>query len=185
MSDQSIPQHFHLEYSAEAIATRTRALGQEIGSWATQIWQESHTDIVAIPILRGALFFCADLLRAIEHSVEVVPTKTIAYDEVAKSLRSGEVSMSLDDIPVLGRVVLLIDDICDSGKTLSNVSTALLARGAREVRSVVAVHRLLHDQLHKPNWSAFQYSGDEWFVGYGMEDSQRWRNLPGIYTIRG
>ena len=64
------------------------------------------------------------------------------------------------------------------------MSERLLERGAREVRSAVLIRRLINDPAYTPTWSAFDYGGEEWFVGYGMEDGERWRNLPGVYIIQ-
>jgi hypothetical protein len=61
---------------------------------------------------------------------------------------------------------------------------ALLERGAREVRTVVLIRRLLEKPTFVPCWVGFQYPGPEWFVGYGMDDNERWRNLPGVHVIK-
>lgn len=184
MSHSIPPSNYKLEFSREALDERITALGQELTAWSKQVWADSHTDVLVLPILRGALFFAADLVRAIQHSIEFVPIRALTYEANAVLSAGSEVDMSIDQVPARGRVVLLLDDICDSGKTLDSLSRALLARGSREVKSAVAVHRLLHDQLHKPDWVALQYAGPEWLVGYGMDDSGRYRNLPGVYSIR-
>jgi hypoxanthine phosphoribosyltransferase len=89
-----------------------------------------------------------------------------------------------ENLAVKGRVVLVIDDICDSGGTLQELERYLIAAGAREVRTVVLIRRLLDRPTFVPCWVGFEFTGLEWFVGYGMEDGNRWRNLPAVYTIQ-
>lgn len=179
-----IPGYFSEVYSASVITERVRELGSEIRPWCERVWQESHTDVLAIPILRGGIFFFADLVRAIGCSVEIAPVKTESYQPGVNGVERESVSIYADQLAVKGRVVLVVDDICDTGRTLEQLERELLARGAREVRTVTMIRRLLDKPTFVPCWVGLQYKGDEWLVGYGMDDSQRWRNLPGIYIIK-
>lgn len=92
--------------------------------------------------------------------------------------------MYADGLAVKGRVVLVVDDVCDSGRTLEALERDLMERGAREVRTVVLIRRLLDRPSFVPCWIGFEYKGPEWFVGYGMDDGQRWRNLPAVHIIK-
>jgi hypoxanthine phosphoribosyltransferase len=139
---------------------------------------------LAIPVLRGGIFFFADLVRAINASVEIAPVRTEAYEAELNGQPRNEVQIYAEKLAVKGRVVLVVDDVCDSGRTLEELEKALMARGAREVRTVVLVRRLLDHPTFVPCWTGFQYEGPEWFVGYGMDDVERWRNLPGVYIIK-
>jgi len=95
----------------------------------------------------------------------------------------ASVQVDLAAVPARGRSVLVVDDICDSGRSLAVLSAALKEAGAREVRAAVLVTRKVESQAYSPEWSGFDYSGKEWIVGYGMDDSERWRNLPGVFII--
>jgi len=178
-----IPKNFQICYPAEIIQKRVRELGQEISSWAQKIWDDSHTDVVAVPILRGGLFFFADLVRAVSSSIEIAPVKAWAYASGENAKQLDQVSVDVSVIPARGRRVLLVDDICDSGRTLDELHRQLLTAGALEVRSAVLIKRE-PKKVFEPNWSAFNYNGPEWFVGYGMDDSERWRNIPSVYIIK-
>jgi len=178
-----IPKNFQICYPAEIIQKRVRELGQEISSWAQKIWDDSHTDVVAVPILRGGLFFFADLVRAVSSSIEIAPVKAWAYASGENAKQLDQVSVDVSVIPARGRRVLLVDDICDSGRTLDELHRQLLTAGALEVRSAVLIKREAK-KVFEPNWSAFNYNGPEWFVGYGMDDSERWRNIPSVYIIK-
>lgn len=179
-----IPGYFSEVYSASAISARVQELGEEIRPWCQRVWDESHTDVLAIPVLRGGIFFFADLVRAIGVSVEIAPIKTEAYEGTKNGVERSSVAIYADQLAVKGRVVLVVDDICDTGRTLEELERELIARGAREVRTVTLIRRLLDKPTFVPCWVGFQHSGLEWFVGYGMDDAERWRNLPGVHIIR-
>lgn len=179
-----IPANFQLIYSQEQIAQSIARLGKEIQKWAKEIWDDSHTDIVTVPVLRGGIFFFADLVRAVDYSIEISPVKTWGYVNAVNAEKLDKVKIDMSGVPAKGRRVLLIDDICDSGRTLASLKEEFLAAGALEVRSAVLIKRETEEQTFDPEYVAFNYEGPEWFVGYGMEDSERWRNLRSVYIIQ-
>lgn len=179
-----VPERFTPLYSPAAIREAVAAVGRDITGWARELWAESGKDVVAVPVLRGGIIFFGDLVRAVHHSMEVAPGRAWGYEVGVNGIQSNRLRLDIDSIPAEGRSVLLVDDICDSGRTLAAMSERLLERGATEVRSAVLIRRLVSEPQYVPTWSAFDYGGDEWFVGYGMEDGERWRNLPGVYIIR-
>lgn len=176
-----IPSHYRLQYSAEDIRKRIEQLGKEITEWAGSVYEESGQDVIGIPVLRGGIFFFADLVRAIDCSVETSPVRTWGYATDTKSLHD-EMAVDLQGLKPEGRAILLVDDICDTGRTLSQLSSDLKAMGAIDVRSAALIRRDIDDTFF-PEYTGFSYSGEEWFVGYGMEDNDRYRNLSGIYVI--
>ncbi len=182
-SQRHIPANFRLQYSQEQILSRVKELGAEIDEWCKSVWRESRTDVVAIPVLRGGVYFFADLSRHICSSIEIAPVKTSAYDAGTNAAKEVTVDQFADPVQIKGRVVLVVDDVCDSGRTLEQLERSLLERGAREVRTVVLVRRLLPRPTFVPCWVGLEYSGPEWFVGYGMDDNERYRNLPDVYVI--
>ena len=180
-----IPENYQPLYQPTDIAQRIRHLAGEISPWIKEVSDRSGKEVVAIPILRGALFFFADLVRAIPLSVEVAPARTWAYDAMADNKPLQSVRIDLFGIQVKGRSVLIVDDICESGRTLAVLRANLMAAGAHEVRSVVTVQREVAGRSFSPDWAAFHYPGKEWLVGYGMDDRDSLRNLPGIYLVPG
>jgi len=182
-SQRLIPANFQIQYSQEQIASRVKELGIEVDQWCKSVWADSRTDVVAIPVLRGGVYFFADLSREITSSIEIAPVRTSAYDAGTNAAKEVSVEQFADPVQIKGRVVLIVDDVCDSGRTLEQLEKALIERGAREVRSVVLIRRLLPRPTFVPCWVGFEYTGPEWFVGYGMDDSERYRNLPDVHTI--
>jgi hypoxanthine phosphoribosyltransferase len=179
-----LPTNFKLQYKQSDIDSAVQRMGKEISVWAHKVWDDSHTDIVTIPVLRGGIFFFADLVREINHSVEIAPIRTWVYESNENNVQRHEARVSLEGVHVRGRSVLLVDDICDSGKTLKLLTQTFKEGGALDVRSAVLVKRILDKETFDPEWVGFSYKGPEWMVGYGMEDCNRWRNLPSIYIIQ-
>lgn len=185
MQDFKIPQNLKLEYSAENISAAVRRLGADITPWALEVAQSTGKDVLAIPVLRGGVFFFADLVRQVKQSLEIAPARAWAYEPDENNHQKKEVALNLDGVPAMGRSILIVDDVCDSGRTLKALSEAFLAAGAREVKSAVIIRRVIDSQVFVPDWVGFDYRGLEWFVGYGMDDRESLRNLPAVYTLQG
>jgi len=179
-----VPKNFDLIYSKDQIADKVRTLGREISVWANDVWERSHSDVLAVPVLRGGIFFYADLVKEITTSIEIAPVRTWAYSRKENATSFSEISVRLDDVAAEGRSVVLIDDICDSGRTLAALEKAFKEAGALEVRSAVLIRRIIEEQEYNPEWVGFAHEGPEWFGGYGMKDRNRWGNLPQIYIVR-
>lgn len=178
-----IPANFELTYSPTEIARRLTALGAEIAPWAAEAEQRTRQQVLAVCILRGGAFFFTDLLRAIPVSIEPTFCRTWSYSSATNEQVAHSVRVSVDDVVAEGRAILMVDDICDTGSTLAKLENVFLDLGASEVRSTVLIRRLIPEAKFQPTWSAFSYEGPEWFVGYGMEDRNRYSNLPAVYKI--
>ncbi len=177
-----IPANFKEQYGAADIAQAIGRLGREIDRWAAEVRAATETDLLTIPVLRGGIFFFADLVRHIKHSVEIAPVSAWSY-ETGENVQRDSVGINSGDLAVRDRSVLIVDDVCDSGKTLAELTAHFRHSGARDVRSTTLIRRVLPHETFAPNWVGFEYNGPEWFVGYGMDDCDRWRNLGSIYII--
>jgi hypoxanthine phosphoribosyltransferase len=178
-----IPDYFKLLFSKEQIQQAVKAVGKEVAVWVSQANANNQKDVLCIPILRGGIFFFADLVREIDDSVDITPVRTQAYSITQNVAESSGVRFNLDGIDIQNRNILLVDDICDSGKTLFALNKELLKRGALEIKTAVLIKRDIGEGIYNPDFVCFNYVGDEWFVGYGMDDCDRWRNLPDIYIM--
>ena len=154
-----IPQNFKLQYPRQEIVKAVERMGSEISDWANEVWKSSHTDLLALPVLRGGIFFFADLVREISTSVEIDSIRTWSYSSSENATQLDDIKVNLEDIPAKGRHILLIDDICDSGQTLKVLSQMLKDEGALEVRSAVLVKRVLDEETFDPDWIGFEYHG--------------------------
>ena len=135
-------------------------------------------------MLRGGFFFAADLIRNIEGvQVEMDFVKLQSY---AGNSSQGRVR-SKEQLPrVAGYDVLFIEDLVDTGLTLANLHEALKAQGPRSLRYAIVVDKKARRKIpFECEYVAFDVSSDDFLVGYGMDDSDKGRNLPYIGAIDG
>jgi hypoxanthine phosphoribosyltransferase len=151
---------------------------------ATQISEDyCDRELNVIAILNGSLMFMADLLRRIPLPLKLDCLSVASYH--GKAQTSGEVIFKEIALPdVLDRHVLLLDDILDSGGTLSAIREKLQTAKPRSIRICV----LLQKKKARQQQVAADYVGfeieDEFVVGYGLDFMERYRNLPCIGVLR-
>ena len=179
-----VPDHFKLQYDRPMIDARVAQLAHEISPWARACANQSGNDVVVIPVLRGAMFFFADLVRELSCSVEIAPAQSWRYDPLKNLPATAEPTIDIRAIPTVGRHLLIVDDICDSGVTLRALTHLLKESGAAEVRSAVLIRRQVKDPAFRPDWCCFEFAGEDWFVGYGMDDGGKYRNVPSVYVMQ-
>lgn len=160
----------------EQIATRIEELAREIEK------KYEGKDLLLVGVLKGAVMFMADLSRAIQLPVTMDWMAVSSYGSGTQS--SGVVRILKDlDADVLGRHVLIVEDIVDSGLTLSWLMSNLTARGAASVE-VVAL-------LRKPDaakvevtvaWVGFDIP-NEFVVGYGLDYAEHYRTLKDVGVL--
>lgn len=166
-------------YTAEHIHKRVQTLAHEI---AEQMQQQ----VMVIALLKGSFVFTADLIRALHHSgmhpeIDFLGLRSYGNDTV--SSKKVTITQDLSD-EVVGRHVLLVDDILESGRTLSYARNLILARGALSVRIAVL--------LEKPHKRAVTIDADfvgfstpdQFVVGYGLDYANRYRELPYIGVLQ-
>jgi hypoxanthine phosphoribosyltransferase len=164
--------------SEEQLRDRVAGLGQEITA--------DYTGRVPllVGVLKGAFMFMSDLARAIALPVEFDFMAVSSYGSATKT--SGIVRIVKDlDLDLTGRHVILVEDIVDSGLTLSYLRKNLLARGpaSLEVCALLVREGL---QKHDPDlrYVGFHIS-PEFVIGYGLDVDERYRNLPYVCVYSG
>ena len=182
LSGDLVPIEFKLFKTKDEIAQCVNKIGREISAWLSQIPRDER--VIAMPIMRGALFFGADLLRSISSPVQISPYRVKSYDVTTNKQLTKQEKLSDFDVEVRGRRILLIDDICDTGITLHRRTKTLKELGVKEVRSCVLIRREIPEvETFEPEYVGIHYSGPEFFVGYGLDNMDLWRNTPDLYTI--
>lgn len=134
-----------------------------------------------VGILKGAFIFLADLARRITlpHTVDFM-----AVSSYGKGARSGEVRLVMDvREPIEGKHVIIVEDIVDSGQTLSYLYKTLASRGPASLRTCTFV-RKERDNLEVPvHYLGFNIP-DVWVVGYGLDYADKHRTLPYIAELK-
>lgn len=180
-----VPSYYRELYTKEEIAIQTAQLGSRINTWVSEVKKENNAPVVALCILRGAIFFFADLIREIPQDIQAEFCKLQTYDQnsntplIDTEIPPIELSSELHD-----RNVLIIDDICDKGRVLNNMVSHLNKLGARTIKTAVMVYRDTPTSEFTPDYYCFKFQSEEWLVGMGFDDKDTYRNLPSIYTIQ-
>ncbi|MDT4895915.1 MAG: hypoxanthine phosphoribosyltransferase, partial [Acidobacteriota bacterium] len=136
-----------------------------------------------IGVLKGACIFISDLLRAIDLRVGIEFMAISSYGSSTRT--SGEVRIVKDlDVPIEGRDILVVEDIVDTGLTLSYMLANLKSRGATSVKLVALLDKFERREREvEINYLGFQIP-DAFVVGYGLDFAERYRNLPYIAVLR-
>ncbi len=164
--------------SAKEVHDRVLELGREISA------DYASNPPLLVCVLKGAINFMSDLMRAIELPVEVDFMAVSSYGAATKT--SGVVRIVKDlDVDLADRDVLIVEDVVDSGLTLNYLRQYL---GARNPRSLEVCALLLKDGEQRVEQS-LRYVGftipSDFVVGYGLDVNERYRNLDAIYTFTG
>lgn len=166
-------------YSAAEIAARVDELAEVIAA-------ELGPQLTAVPILTGAMVFAADLVRALWHrgvAVEILPLRLKSYG-VSQTAETAPVMTLGFDKRLDGETVLLVDGVCDVGRTLAAAVAHAREQGAARVASVVIIDKpMKRGAAVAPDYVGFSID-DHFVVGYGMDAAGRLRHLPYIGVVR-
>lgn len=164
--------------SAKAIAARVEALAREISEFF------NGTDkLVVVGLLRGSFIFIADLVRELDLPVEVDFLEVSSYGNRIESSREVRILKDLRG-EVEGRDVLVVEDIVDTGFTLSHVLAILQTRRPARLEVCALLDKPSRREVEvSARWIGFEIP-DEFVVGYGIDYAQRNRNLPHIGAVR-
>ena len=165
-------------YSQEQITDRIHELG-------AQITQEyAGKELVLVSVLKGSCIFMADLMRAIDLNLTIDFMAVSSYKDGTKSTGDVEILKDLSN-PIRGKHVIVVEDIVDTGLTLSRLMEILGSRGAASIK--------LASFLDKPEPRIkkelkIDYTGfvvpNKFVVGYGLDAAGRYRNLPFIAVVK-
>jgi hypoxanthine phosphoribosyltransferase len=173
-----------LESGVEAVLIDQERLQERIRDLGDEISSDYHgRDLLLIGVLKGAIFFMADLMRTIDVPCEVDFMAISSYGAGVDS--SGVVRILKDlDVSIEGRNVLVVEDIVDSGLTLSYLLRNLEAREPASLE----VCALLTKPERRENDVECRYVGFEipnrFVIGYGLDFAERYRNLPYVGVLR-
>jgi hypoxanthine phosphoribosyltransferase len=159
----------------EDIQARVKALGVEI--------QRDHPgELHLVCVLKGAFMFLADLLRALPETTTI---DFVAISSYGKSTRSsGEVRLLKDlDTGLEGRDVVIVEDIVDTGLTLTYLQDILRARGPKSLKTACLLSKPSRRKVDvKVDYIGFTIE-DKFVVGYGLDYAEKYRNLPYIGVV--
>ena len=177
MSSEFSNPNLEVLFSHETIQERIKELGAEITR------DYAGRNPLLIGVLKGACFFLSDLLRSIDTRLSIEFMAISSYGSSTRT--SGEVRIMKDlDVPIEGRDILVVEDIVDTGLTLTYLLENLKSRGAASVKLAALLDK--HDRREKEvpiDYLGFQIP-DAFVVGYGLDYAERYRNLPFIAVLK-
>ena len=174
LRDESIGE---ILVQADELQHRVRQLGAEI----TRDYEGK--DLLLIGVLKGAVFFLSDLMRHIEVPCEVDFMAVASYGSSTQS--SGVVRILKDlDAAIEGRDVLIVEDIVDSGLTLSYLLRNLQARGPASLEVCALLTKPERREVDLPTRYVGFEIPDKFAIGYGLDHAERYRNLPYVAALR-
>lgn len=165
-------------YSAEQIAARIKELGAELTR------EYEGKDLVLVGILKGSCLFLADLMREVDLPLKIDFMAVSSYKDGTQSSGDVEILKDLTN-PIRDKHVLIVEDIVDTGLTLTRLVEILGSRGAASIK--------IASFLDKPEPRikkelVVDYKGfvipNKFVVGYGLDAAGRYRNLPFIGVVK-
>ena len=154
---------------------------QELGRDLKRLYRDEEITVIAI--MNGAILFTADLLRQVDNAVRLDCIRTSSYGSATESQGAPKMVHGLT-LDVNGRHVLIVDDILDTGKTLSLITTMVRSQNPASVRVCVLLDKKGRRQVpFEADLVGFEIP-DKFVVGYGLDFAERYRNLPYIGVLR-
>lgn len=140
-------------------------------------------NLVLVSVLKGSVVFMADLMRSIHMDVSIDFMSVSSYGKGIKT--SGVVKIIKDmDASVEGMDILIVEDILDSGLTLSYLREHLTSKGAQSIRIATLLDKPERRKVDiTPDYRCFVVP-DEFVVGYGLDFNERYRNLPYVGVLK-
>jgi hypoxanthine phosphoribosyltransferase len=163
--------------SSERIARRVQEMGREI----SEVYADIDTPLVLVVILKGATVFAADLLRSLSIPAELEFISAASY---GSGTSPGKLRLAhMVEGPLVGRHVLLIEDIVDSGRTVSAIAKHIRRLKPASLRLAALLDRPARREVEvKIDFTGFVIP-DRFVIGYGLDYAGLYRELPGIYTL--
>jgi hypoxanthine phosphoribosyltransferase len=160
----------------DELKERVRSLGHAVSE------EYAGRDLLLIGVLKGAVFFLADLMRQISLPCEVDFMAVSSYGSATDS--SGVVRILKDlDVPIEGRDVLIVEDIVDSGLTLQYLMRNLGARNPASLEVCALLTKPERRKVELPiRFVGFEIP-DRFAIGYGLDHAEKYRNLPYVAAL--
>ena len=163
--------------SEQQLADAVKKLGEQISRDC------ADRNLMMVSVLKGSVVFMADLMRAISVPASIDFMSVTSY---GKGVKTGGVVRIIKDLDeeLDGRDILIVEDILDSGMTLSYLKEHIMAKGARSIRIATLLDKPERRRVDiHPDYSCFSVP-DEFVVGYGLDYAEKYRNLPYVGILK-
>jgi hypoxanthine phosphoribosyltransferase len=158
-------------------------IDQRVAEMAKEISAEfAGTDLIALCVLKGAMFFCADLVRAMNIDVALDFIQISSYGNQKYS--SGVVTILKEpQLDMRGKSVLIVEDIIDSGLSIREVNNYIESRGAAKVKTASFLDKPKARKVpFTPDYVGFSID-PQFVIGYGLDFAEKYRNIPEVQVL--
>jgi len=159
-------------------------IAQKVNAIAHQIDKDYRGEpLTVLMVMKGAVCVTADLMRAINTPATLDYIKASSYGN--NGTKRGELKLlGLENLNLKGKNVLVVDDIFDSGNTMTAIVKQLKKQQPKSLKTLVAfVKNIPRKTTYRPDYKMFDIE-DRFIVGYGLDYKEQYRGLPGIYVIK-
>ena len=164
-------------YDEQQIAAKVRQLGDAI----TEAYPDG--ELLVLGLLKGSFIFLSDLVRQITRPLQVDFLVAASYGD--KTYSSGNVRLLHDpETRLEGKHILLVEDIVDTGRTLSRLMELLKARNPRSLEICALLHKHVAHELKYPAKFVGFDAPNEFLVGYGLDHAENFRHIPYIASLQ-
>lgn len=164
-------------HDEQEIARKVKEMGAEI----TLAYPDG--DLLVLGLLKGSFIFLSDLVRQITRPLQVDFLVASSYGD--NTFSSGSVRLLYDPETELGgKHILLVEDIVDTGRTLSRLMDVLKARNPRSLEICALLHKHIATELKYPTKFVGFDAPDEFLVGYGLDHAENFRHIPYIASLQ-
>lgn len=162
--------------SREQIETRVAEMAKEISA------DLAGSDVIALCVLKGAVFFCADLVRQMTMDVALDFIQVSSYGNQKYS--SGVVTILKEpQLDMRGKAVLIVEDIIDSGLSIREVHSYIESRGAAKVKTASFLDKPKARKVpFTPDYVGFSID-PQFVIGYGLDFAEKYRNIPEVQVL--
>ncbi len=165
-------------FSTVEIKNRVSGLAQKLAD------DYVHKNLTIIGILNGSLIFLSDLIREIPFAVKIDTIKASTYVGASTFPKGKTEIIHSININVKDEHVLIVDDILDTGKTLSEIVQMITKYSPLSIKVCVLLNKMARREIAiAPDYCCFEIE-DKFVVGYGLDFDNRYRNLPYIAVLR-
>ena len=140
-------------------------------------------DPVLIGVLKGVIFFLADLARELSIPAKIDFIRAASYGSGMTSGRTIQLTKDIG-IPIQGKPVILVEDIVDTGLTLTHIMKEVERKDPESVRICALIEKLERQEIKVPiDYCGFRIK-EGFIIGYGLDFDEKYRNLPDLYVLR-
>jgi hypoxanthine phosphoribosyltransferase len=162
-------------------SARIKRRVQELGKQISEVYADIDTPLVMVVVLKGATVFAADLLRSLSIPAELEFMRAASY---GSGTSGGRLRLAhMVEGPLVGRHVLLVEDIVDSGRTVNAIAARIRRLGPASLRLAALLDRPARREVEvQIDFCGFVIP-DRFVIGYGLDYAGLYRELPGIYSL--